>query len=406
MELNEKVFLSNVLSYLSVRSCDKSLNLDTENADVGIQCLAEAFQLNAQTQQELQLTNKTCSMLDIFTAGIKALKIEMPTMDTKSSVEVATKTGEDVTSQDTVVLEHPEMWQKWLDKLDGKGYFKGAVKGTDEYSTRVTKALGKFKEKFAPVDEFKDLSQEEREEQAEGCKGEGNAAMSAEDFDGAVRHYEKALVLSKTGAKSHIYHANLAAALTHLKNYDQVIQHCEAAIELNPKYVKSFSRMGHAHYCQNDFDASIQSYRQGLEVDSTNEACIEGLEQAELKKNAMVSRQDTPSTPAAGGMPDLSSLAGLMGGAGGAGGGGMADMMAGLMGGAGGAGGAGGLAAMMQNPAMRDMAANMMQNPQMMAMAQNVMSNPDMMANMMNGMGGGGAPPGAPSSTSNIEEAE
>lgn len=52
----------------------------------------------------------------------------------------------------------------------------------------------------------------------------------------------------------------------------------------------------------------------------------------------------------------------------------------------------GGLGAMMQNPAMMQMAQSMMQNPAMMQQAQAMMQNPAMMQAAMGAMGGGAMP--------------
>lgn len=125
-----------------------------------------------------------------------------------------------------------------------------------------------------------------------------------------------------------------------------------------------------------DFEAAIDSYRRGLEHDPNNQACTEGLAEAETKKQqaAAMSNPSARSAAAPGGMPDLSNLASMLGGAGGAGG--------------------GGLASMLNNPALQQMAQGMMQNPAMMQMAQNMMQNPEMMRNMMGGGNGGGEPSG------------
>lgn len=135
--------------------------------------------------------------------------------------------------------------------------------------------------------------------------------------------------------------------------------------------------MGSAQVQLKDFDGAIDTFRRGLEVDSSNAACRDGLAEAERKRRQV---QATPaasaSTPAAGagGMPDLSNLASMLGG-----------------------GGGGGLADLMNNPQMMQMAQSMMQNPQMMQMAQNMMQDPSMLSNLMGGLGGGAgaAAPGA-----------
>ncbi|POM67975.1 Hypothetical protein PHPALM_15922, partial [Phytophthora palmivora] len=272
------------------------------------------------------------------------------------------------------IAADPELWKKWVAKLETKGFFKDAAPGTSEYATRTNKALAKFKEKFGDVKP--ELSKEEKEAKAEEVKAQGNAALSRQDYEGAAKLYREALKLSADGPSSHIYHSNLAAALMYLGKYSEVIDHCEQSIALKPSYVKAYSRMGSAQVQLKDFDGAIDTYRRGLEVDSTNAACRDGLADAERKRRQMqttpTASGSTPSAPA-GGMPDLSNLASMLGG-----------------------GGGGGLADLMNNPQMMQMAQSMMQNPQMMQMAQNMMQNPDMLNNLMGGLGGaGGGAPGA-----------
>lgn len=42
----------------------------------------------------------------------------------------------------------PDLWKKWVAKLEEKNFFNGAPVGSDEHTSRTKKALGKFKEKF------------------------------------------------------------------------------------------------------------------------------------------------------------------------------------------------------------------------------------------------------------------
>lgn len=194
------------------------------------------------------------------------------------------------------------------------------------------------------------LSKAEKEANAEAAKGKGNAALSAGDYAQAATHYREALALSPDGPNSHIYHSNLAAALTYLGKYNDVIDHAEQSIALKPAYVKAYSRMGHAYVQLKDFDGAEDAFRRGLEVDSANAACKDGLAEVERKRRQVQasSAAAAPSAPAggAGGMPDLSGLASMLGGG----------------------GGGGGLADLMSNPALQQMAASMMQNPAMMQM--------------------------------------
>lgn len=134
-----------------------------------------------------------------------------------------------------------------------------------------------------------------------------------------------------------------------------MIDHCEHSIALKPAYVKAYSRMGSAHVHLKDYEAAVDAFRRGLEVDSSNAACRDGLADAERKLNQRQSSVANASNASAGagagagagGMPDLSGLASMLGG----GGGGLADLMS--------------------NPAMQQMASSMMQNPAMMQMYVN-----------------------------------
>ncbi|KAL3669765.1 hypothetical protein V7S43_005145 [Phytophthora oleae] len=364
MDEGSKATLFNALVWVDALKTRDGVK--TQDVDAALSRLTEAFGVDVRdAEQKRQLAvNGDASFEEIFAAGLKALNLETGTAGEKSLAD-----------EDPVVKKHPELWKKWVAKLESKGFFKDAAPGTAEHATRTNKALTKFKEKFGDVKP--ELTKEEKEAKAEELKAQGNAALSGQDYEGAAKLYREALQLSSDGPSSHIYHSNLAAALTYLVKYTEVIDHCEQSIALKPSYVKAYSRMGNAQVQLKDFDGAIDTYRRGLEVDSTNAACRDGLADAERKRRQV---QTTPSAstsappPAggAGGMPDLANLASMLGG----GGGGLADLM--------------------NNPQMMQMAQSMMQNPQMMQMAQNMMQNPDAINNLMGGLGGaGGAGAGA-----------
>lgn len=242
-----------------------------------------------------------------------------------------------------------KLWNTWLGKLKERGYFEGVEVNSEEYRERYQKAKAKFDQKFNSV-----KGNVSNEKEAEEFKLSGNQCLKDGEYEKAVEWYKKAIERCGAGKNSHIYYSNLAAAETHLEDYESAIEHCEKCIELCPDYCKAYSRLGFAHLKCGDMEQANDAYRRGLEIDPDNVACKEGLEQAVVNP-----------APKDAGMPDLSALAGMMGG------------------------GGGGLAGLMNNPAMKEMAAGMMQNPQMMQMAQNMMQNPDMMRNVMSQFGGG-----------------
>jgi hypothetical protein len=50
---------------------------------------------------------------------------------------------------DLRAVSDPALWKKWVAKLEDKGFFNGAPAGSDEYNTRIKKALAKYKERVA-----------------------------------------------------------------------------------------------------------------------------------------------------------------------------------------------------------------------------------------------------------------
>ncbi|TYZ60391.1 hypothetical protein PybrP1_006117 [[Pythium] brassicae (nom. inval.)] len=334
--------LFNALAWIDAKK--KDAGVDTENVEVGVQCLSEAFGVSVQDEQlkrQFALRGGAASFEAVFAAGVKALGLELGSAASPL----------DFVDEDPVVKKNPDLWKKWVAKLEEKNFFNNAPVGSEEHTSRVKKALAKFKEKFGDVKKpaaAPSLSKEEKEAKAEEAKSKGNAALSAGDYKQAATHYEEALKLSSDGPNSHIYHSNLAAALTYLHQYSAVIDHAEQSIALKPSYAKAYSRMGHAYVQLKDYDGAEDAFRRGLEVDSANAACKDGLAEVERKRRQVQApAAPSASSGGAGGMPDLSGLASMFGGGG---------------------GGGGGLADLMSNPALQQMASSMMQNPAMMQM--------------------------------------
>ncbi|GMG30022.1 unnamed protein product [Ambrosiozyma monospora] len=262
------------------------------------------------------------------------------------------------------------------------------------------------KEKSDSVPVHIDEVDEKVKENAEALKLQGNKAMAQKDFDTAIAKYTEAIKLVPTNA---VFYSNRAAAYSSQRKHELALQDAIKATEVQPTYAKAWSRMGLAKYAMGDAKGALKAYEQGLKVEGEKptEAMKKGYETAKKRvaeqlSDALGSESNVESTPSttrgpassgsdssastgagAGGMPDLSSLLGGLGGAGAGGLGGllnnpqvmqaaqqmmqnpdaMREMMSslgGLGGGAGGAGGAPDFSAMMNNPAIQNMARNFM----------------------------------------------
>jgi len=212
---------------------------------------------------------------------------------------------------------------------------------------------------------------------ADKLKQEGNALMSSKQYDKAIDSYTEAI---KRDYSNPVYYSNRAAAHSSKGDHLTAAVDAEKAIELDPKFVKGYSRLGHARYSIGDYAAAAAAYRRGLELEPNNAAMKTGLRNAE-SQSADVGRDAAPPSgaspnprtgPGAGGMGGLADTLRNMGGAGaGAGAGGMPD-----------------LAGLMNNPAMMQMAQQMMANGGL----ERLMSNPAV-ANMMDRVNSGGNMP-------------
>lgn len=224
---------------------------------------------------------------------------------------------------------------------------------------------------------------EEAKKEAEGLKSKGNAAMAQKDYPKAIDLYTQALAINPGNA---IFLSNRAAAHSAAKDHESARADAEAAVAVDPKYTKAWSRLGLARFALGDVKGSMDAYKKGIEYEGNggSDAMKKGYETAKKRveelenEDAEVASRDAGGAPGAGGMPNLNDLASMFGGGGGAGGGG--------------GGGMPDLGSIMSNPMFASMAQNLMSNPDMM---NNLMSNPRLreMANSFGGGGGGGGMP-------------
>ncbi|WVO16185.1 hypothetical protein L204_103856 [Cryptococcus depauperatus] len=187
---------------------------------------------------------------------------------------------------------------------------------------------------------------EDDKAKAESLKAKGNQLMNQKLYDSAIEQYTEAINLDPNP----IYYSNRAAAWGGIGQHEKAIEDAQKALELNPKFARGYSRLGHAHFSLGNMADAIQAYEDGLALDPDNAVMKSALSTAKAKLSTEESSssvadrepQGANTGPGLGGMPDLASLAGALGGGAGNG---MPDL------------------------------SSLMNNPQMMAMAQQMMSN-------------------------------
>mmetsp|Transcript_13169 Transcript_13169/g.37922 ORF Transcript_13169/g.37922 Transcript_13169/m.37922 type:complete len:565 (-) Transcript_13169:168-1862(-) len=120
----------------------------------------------------------------------------------------------------------------------------------------------------------KDTQAYQDDEKAEAAKQKGNEFFRAQDWPKAVEQYEDAV---KRAPKNAAIRNNLSAALCKIMDFNGAKREVEKAIELDPKYVKAWARKGDIEFVMKEFHKSMDSYKQGLELEPDNPSCKEGL---------------------------------------------------------------------------------------------------------------------------------
>lgn len=117
---------------------------------------------------------------------------------------------------------------------------------------------------------------------AEEAKQRGNDHFRAKLWGDAVREYEEAV---KRAPKNPTIKNNLAAALCKIMDFNGAKRNIEEALELDPKYVKAYARKGDIEVLMKENHKAMDSYRKGLEIEPTNQACKEGLQKVQTMIN-------------------------------------------------------------------------------------------------------------------------
>lgn len=199
----------------------------------------------------------------------------------------------------------------------------------------------------------------ESKKKAEELKGKGNTEMGQKNYVEAIKLYTEAIKLDSENA---VYYANRAAAFSHNGEHERAVDDAKKSIEVDPKYSKALSRMGHAYFSLGKYEEAVKAYEDGVALDPTNELMKQSLAAAKSKTASASPTTSSPSDAVA--EPETSTRG---------------------AGGFPGVGGPGGLdfGSMMNNPNFMSMASQMMNNPAFGQMAQNLMSNPDALRNLM-----------------------
>jgi len=158
--------------------------------------------------------------------------------------------------------------------------------------------------------------------------------------------------------------------------HDDAIADYTKCIELDPKYIKAYDRLGYTYLQQQKVNEAIDTFNKGLEIDPTNQDLQKHLNQAtEQAEDDMggVGGQNNNNAGMPGGFPPNLNMGNVQ------------EMLQNpnFM---------QNLGPLLQNPEIMNMTMQLMQDPNFQNMMGNMLNNPNL-ANLFGGMGGGNPPP-------------
>lgn len=90
-----------------------------------------------------------------------------------------------------------------------------------------------------------------------------NAHYKAQEYDEALQGYNEALAAAPRGSQeSAVYHANSAACHLALKQYQECVRSCNAALEVDATYQKAILRRMAAFEALDQLDSALRDAQQ------------------------------------------------------------------------------------------------------------------------------------------------
>lgn len=110
------------------------------------------------------------------------------------------------------------------------------------------------------------LADEEREK--------GNEYFKQQKYPEAVKHYSESLRRNPKDPKAY---SNRAACYTKLGALPEGLKDAEKCIELDPTFSKGYTRKGAVQFFMKEYDKALETYREGLKHDPSNQELLDGV---------------------------------------------------------------------------------------------------------------------------------
>ncbi|KAJ9453108.1 DnaJ-like protein subfamily C member 7-like protein [Diplonema papillatum] len=120
-------------------------------------------------------------------------------------------------------------------------------------------------------------------------KEKGNERFRAKEWHRSCQLYSEGLELATDTAEvAKVLHTNRAAARKEMKQFKLAVDDCTAALKLDPKFARAYTRRGRCHQELNDFDQAIADFKAAQRCGNTTQDLVDMLRDAERRRDAKV----------------------------------------------------------------------------------------------------------------------